>query len=306
MIFYESYIDGQIDIPLCLTKTGDKPIGGIFKVEAGNLVVLPAIQYPDRFTRTTKDGEAWTQEAIKFGNRFIQLIVDIDSSLKRESTITPPPAWMYNNKYQTAREISLSTQISQIDKNIEELNALKISHQESLVKERLLKNLLFEKGIPLEDAIIEALRIIVYEAEKYDDGKLQLDQVIISPEKVRYIGESEGKDDSAINIDKFRQLEVNIQEDLSRAEVDEPAIGILFANGFRLQEPSSRPVQFTNKCLTNAERLKCVLIATSDLFNVVKYLKENDDNDFAKKCRDAILNSRGKICKFPEIPQKQI
>jgi len=50
---------------------------------------------------------------------------------------------------------------------------------------------------------------------------------LVSPEGDRYIGEAEGKENKAVNIDKLGQLERNIQEDFARDEVQEPARGIL-------------------------------------------------------------------------------
>ena len=64
------------------------------------------------------------------------------------------------------------------------------------------------------------MEILGYKAENYNDGNLELDHIVTSPEGDRFIGEAEGKDTSAINIDKFRQLAVNIQEDLQRDEVE--------------------------------------------------------------------------------------
>ena len=87
-----------------------------------------------------------------------------------------------------------------------------------------------------------------------------------------------------------------------REEVEKPATGILFGNGFRLTKPSDREEQFTTKCLTTVKSSNCVLIKTSDLFLVAKYVKETGDQNFAKYCRDSIKASIGLIVKFPDIP----
>lgn len=168
----------------------------------------------------------------------------------------------------------------------------------------VLKDLLFEKGKRFENAIKMALEILGYKAENYNDGNLELDHVIISPEGERFIGEAEGKDTSAINIDKFRQLSVNIQEDLQRDEIEAPAIGILFGNGFRLTKPSERLEQFTTKCMNTVKSSNCILIKSTDLFYVAKYIQEFGDTKFANSCRDNIKNSIGKIVEFPGLPKK--
>ena len=45
----------------------------------------------------------------------------------------------------------------------------------------------------------KALVILGYKAEIYDNGVLELDQIIVSPEGYRYIGECEGKNKKDID-----------------------------------------------------------------------------------------------------------
>jgi hypothetical protein len=144
-----------------------------------------------------------------------------------------------------------------------------------------------------------------YQAENYDDGDLELDQVIISPEKTRFIGECEGKDNKDINITKFRQLVDSLNADFAREEINERALGILFGNPERLTSPERRKLDFTKKCQNGAKRENIALVRTVDLFFVSKYLKENKDPDFQKKCRDAIINGLGKIVEFPTVTKKK-
>src|SRR4029079_13473672 len=119
-----------------------------------------------------------------------------------------------------------------------------------------------------------------------------------------FIGEAEGKDSKPINIDKLRQLEMNIQEDLARDEVTEPARGALFGNGFRLQPLSERPSEFfTEKCLKAAARAGTALVRTPDLFFAAKYVRESDDTEFARACRRAIFEQAGGVVTFPPAPR---
>jgi len=118
----------------------------------------------------------------------------------------------------------------------------------------------------------------------------------------RFIGECEGKDNSAINIDKFRQLSENIQADLQKKEVDKPAVGILFGNGFRLTPPLDRHEQFTEKCLASARR-GTILVQAMDLYPVARYILETKDQSYMKLCRDAITASIGRVVEFPDPPK---
>jgi len=304
-ISYESYLNAHIENPLFLTKTARKPIGGIFKVGKGHLILLPPLRYPkNEFIKydKEKDQSYWTKEALKFGRRLVQLLVEIDVSLRGMSESTPPPEWVEDNVYKLESVEKIKKSLSKLTTKIDKLISAKTELLKDLSNEEKIKNLLFEKGKPLENSVHAAMQLLGYKSENFNDGKMELDCVILSPDGDRFIGEVEGKDSTAINIEKFRQLESNIQEDLARDEIDSPAIGILFGNGFRLSKPENRPEQFSEKCLQNAARSNTILIRTADLFPVVKYIKESRNKEFAEQCRNTIRSSMGQIVTFPTIP----
>lgn len=304
---YQLYIENATGAQVLFTgKDRTKILGAIYKVKNGNIIVLPYINYDEKkFTEIkSKDKkEYWTKEATQFGKSLVKALVDIDKALRKGGDKTPPPDWTNETDYQLAQEQILQNDVEEKSKEIEKLILRKNELITKIDEEIKLRDLLFEKGKVLENAIAIALKILGYKAENYNDGNLELDHVITSPEGDRFIGEAEGKDTSAVNIDKFRQLAVNIHEDLQRDEVENPAIGILFGNGFRLTKPSERAEQFTTKCITTAKSSNCALVRTTDLFRVAKYIKESDNKVFAKSCRDVIKNSVGKIVDFPAIPK---
>jgi hypothetical protein len=299
---FESYLDIEIKDALFVTKTGERPIGAIFNVGKGKLVLLPPIDYDeDKFTKTGKGEEVhWTEEAIQFGSRLVEVFCGIDEALRANSGRTPPPAWVNDPEFVSAKEAEITVNIDTTAGQIESLIEKKGLLSSELEKETQLKDLLFETGRPLEAAVIMAFRVLGYSAEGYDDGELRLDQVIMSPDGERFIGECEGKDSVAINIDKYRQLEENIQTDLQKDDVQKPATGILFGNGFRLTPPEKRAEQFTQKCLASAKR-GTILIRTMDLYPIVRYIQQSHDEKYAKRCRDAIAAGTGGIVQFPPI-----
>ena len=172
-----------------------------------------------------------------------------------------------------------------------------------LDEQESLKDLLFETGNHLESAVILALKILGYKAENYDDGELELDQIINSPEGDRFIGECEGKDNKDIDVSKFRQLLDGLNADFEKEDVEEKAYGLLFGNPQRLIQPSKRKLNFTKKCRTGAKREKIGLINTVELFRVCRYVKESNDLEFAKSCRQAIKEQLGELIEFPEVKQ---
>ncbi len=257
---YRVYLE---DLPESISiftgKDRSKILGAIYGFGAGHLVVLPYLNYGDeKFTeyKTNEKGdteEFWTKKAGIYGNNFIQHLINIDKGLVQGSTKTPAPSWALKKEFSSKEEQKILHEITKHDKQIEKIKIKNKKLQKQLLEEQVLKDLLYEQGKPLEIAVTRALRILGYEAENYNDGELEMDQVILSPEKHRYIGECEGKDKKDINITKFRQLVESLNADFDRDEVEEKAFGILFGNPERLKEPNLRKLDFTAKCKSGAK-----------------------------------------------------
>lgn len=306
---YELYTEDTGDAEILFTgKDKSKVLGAVYKFGSGHLITLPVLTFNEKDFTEVKAGESgeevecWNTEGLAFGNTLEKSVITIDKQIAAAIEATPPPEWVAREEFIGEKERKLR---ELINKNNERINKIRLKNKElemELAEEERLKDLLFETGKPLENAVIKALKILGYKAENYDDGDLEMDQVIISPEKNRYIGENEGKDRRDINITKFRQLVDALNADFSRDEVEEKAFGILFGNAERLVEPEKRTLDFTDKCKTGADREKIALVKTSDLFVVAKYLNEHKDKGYMKLCREAIHSGLGRIVKFPEVP----
>lgn len=306
---YKVIVESELT-PCLLTKHGDKVVGTISKSKnsSGALLCLPDIDfYPESFFIGEEDEENegdWTPEAKQFASKMIKAIISIDKSLRSSGELTPEPDWAKDTKYKLNQEKVASQKLLKIEKNLEIVQAEKEAVIDEVKDLGRLRNLLFEKGKPLEYAILDALKIIGFAVSQFDDGESEFDAVFESKEG-RLIGEAEGKDNKAINIDKLRQLAMNIHEDLERDEVDEPAKPVLFGNSYRLQPIDERPEPFTTKCITAAATSSTALVFTPDLFYIAKYLKDKRDTRYATKCRKAILSSIGRV-HFPDVPQKEV
>lgn len=297
-------LDGTGITPLVITKSGDKTVGATRRYEkvSGTLLLLPYIEFDREDFVFEKDGEThWTDEAEKLGKHFVSAIVAIDKALKQNTETTPTPDWATQKKYVLPKEQTTRTNLLTIETRIEALQKEKEQQQQKLTEETILKGLLFEKGKPLETAILEGLRLLGCKASQYRDSESEFDVVFECPEG-RVIGEAEGKDNKPISIDKLRQLEMNIQEDFAREGIDEMAKGALIGNAYRLSAPESRGDFFTEKCLTAATRSRTALIKSTDLFYAARYLSGREDPDFAQRCRQAILSATGVVV-FPDIPE---
>lgn len=302
---YEVELEGKFSQILLRSHAGNRTVGAAIHAGGGSILFLPPLGYDaDKFTKyneKTKE-EHWTKEAVSFGKRLAAVLVGMFGILKHSSHITPPPSWSQEAAYRLAVESELENSIGKCNEKIVELRKKKEDLDERLRASGRLRGLLFEQGHPLELIILEALRCFGFEAEQFANGESEFDAVFVCPEG-RCIGEAEGKDNKPINIDKFSQLERNINEDFCRDEVQECAKGVLFGNAYRLAPLAERKEFFTEKCLSAAYRTRAALVRTPDLFAPTKYLKENpDDSEYAKLCRDAIMLTKGAVVVFPQPP----
>lgn len=314
---FKVLISGKIGTPLLVTKAGAKTVGSIIHKQdtGGALVMLPFIDldseefYEEASESSPRaDGEetdeedfVWTESGKVFGHTLLKSLLGIDKTLKQASAVTPQPEWAGASVYMLPQEGNLHEELLKIEGNIEELAEKREEVKTKLVQEGALRRLLYEKGHPLEMAIISALRLMGFHAEHYRDPQSEFD-VVFECEEGRLLGEAEGKDNKSVSVDKLRQLEMNIHEDFAREEVTDIAKGVLFGNAHRLKPLDQRGDFFTQKCMTAAKRSGTALVRTPDLFQVAQYLSNGTDDEFAKKCRASLLSTNGEVVVFPEIP----
>jgi len=299
ILSFKCYIQSDQITPILKTKNDSQLVAGIQKFGNGNLIFLPFIDF-EKLTETKDRKEVWTTEAIKLGKAFISFITEFNNKILDNQEKSIKPTWLFNEKYLLKAEIELNKKIAINKTKIAKLKNENEDYKNRIENESLIKNLIFESGKPLENAVLYSLEILGYKAENFDNGKLELDAVIISPEGKRFIGECEGKDNKDIDISKFRQLNDALAEDFERDDITEKAFGIIFGNPQRLIDISERTLDFTEKCKNAAKRENIGLVKTEDLFFVTKYLVENKDEKYKKKCREAIENQLGQIIKFPK------
>lgn len=301
---YRVILDENTGKPIFTAKDG-AAVGSLLKPEGmpGHLVLLP---YFNMSEHDTVDPENWSDEAMRLSHEIVAQLIAVDRALRAEGSITPPPKWLAGAPKPKQVEV-LSNEVARIDA---EIGLLVINKEKKLAEtEDLLTHsrLLFETGKPLEAAIEAALQLLGFKVENYRAGDVEIDHIFVGPSGIRMIGESEGKENSSIDISKFRQLESNINEDFQRKEVTAPAKGVLFGNAYRFTEPALRRDHFTAKCLTNAVRLGTALVRTSDLYEVIVFaLDHPGDHRFVENCRMAIEETSGGIVVFPARPNNNL
>jgi hypothetical protein len=243
----------------------------------------------------------WTKDGQIFGRKFTKALFGLADALASEVAITPPPDWARGDDYRVLEEVEIEREIEEVTAQVVNLEDRRRGLQARLEAAGTLRDLLFEQGKPLERAVLEALGLLGFDAKGFNENGSEFDAVFVSPEG-RFIGEVEGKDNNAINIEKFSQLERNLNKDFARDGVDQFAKGVLFGNAYRLQPPESRESAFTEKCRTAATRLGVALVETSRLFGPCRYIKSSGDREYARACRGAIFTTVGGVINFPDPP----
>jgi hypothetical protein len=284
--------------PVLFTKAGNKVVGTYIGNGVGSVFLVPPIDSDSsQFVRKVRGDLNWTPYARKFGKELMACLIGLHTALIAERVDSPPPGWVEDSCYSIPEEIALTQAIEKIDRDLGELTGAKNS---LIAKKKTvggMRRLLYEKGRPLENAVIKVLHLMSFEAQAFKDGESEFDVVFVSPEG-RFLGEVEGKDNKAINIDKHSQLERNVNEDFERDGVTEHAHGVLFGNGFRLLPLRERKDFFTEKCASAAKRTGTALVRTPDLFEVARYLESSEDKALPRCAARRSSKIRVKSCSF--------
>jgi hypothetical protein len=292
---YRVSIENAKLTPLVRTKSGNRVVGAYARNQQGSgvMVLLPYIDFDSPALTTTKDGKVfWNKKALELGKRFVGSVVKLSSSIREQTEATPPPMWVSGKEFELETEKSLRQDLLLAESEMHQLTDKLASIRSLLDQETSLKDLLYEKGKPLERAIIKALRILGFDANPYRESDSEFD-VVFQAKEGRLIAEAEGKDGRAINVDKLRQLEMNINEDYAREEVESMAKGVLIGNAHRLAGPGGRPSFFTEKCIVGAKRSSTALLRSVDLYFAAREIKESRDELKAASFRQAIIDSVG-------------
>jgi hypothetical protein len=297
MMRYNAHFEPAAFQPLLLTKSAEKVVAAV-KDGPGSIFLLPEIVLNK--SELITDKRRWTKRAEQIAFEFREAVLALDQAYGPERGSTLEPEWARSPSYQLPRERELQQEIAAMDTQIQKLVEVREQKIVAMEKSGSLRRLLYEKGPALEEAVREALAILGFDVSTFKDNGSEFDAVF-QKGGIRFLGEIEGKDAKAVNVDKFSQLERNLHEDFDLEAVSTYAIGVLFGNGQRLLPLEDRSDAFTEKVLSAAVRSGVRLVRTADLFFVSRYLQDRNDPEFAAECRKALIESEGQIVTFPQL-----
>jgi hypothetical protein len=273
---YEAYLEEHIETyyfkePKIFARThGQLSVGFSFKTLRGQVVFLPTLtDRPDP-------------------KKLTDVLLDCISATTSTIEETTPPSWVSDYKVFLPNLSDLEGETEKLHNKISELHErLNNIEQQKAEQQKYLK-LLYEQGkFQLEPVVRDAFSLFgftVKEAEP-SDGLLE------SNEGTALL-EVEGKDNTQISRDKYRQLLDHVDDD--ERQTGQLKKGILVGNGFRLIDPKERDKQFTRSAMEAASGSHFCLIPTDTLFNLVcKVLTDPDNEGMKSKIRKQILSTDG-------------
>lgn len=263
----------------------------------------------DRFELRCKElKEKYSNIPMDLKNFIIKLTKELP---KTDIDFEQIPGWLEGiEAYDTEEERKCKLKINENKTEIVKLNEENKSLELQLQQASVLKSLLFSTGQQLETAINIALNILGAKAEEYENKEetLQIDN-LIRYNDVILIGEDKGLDGFSGNGD-IGQLITNTNQyyDLVCSANDDVPKKILFINSERKKELTIRNKEkcCSDKVFKLLKANSVLVVWTPDLFFIAKYVKDSNDQAYAHKCMNCLIEKKYGLVEFPPIPTKKV
>ncbi|MDI6856784.1 MAG: hypothetical protein QME71_00485 [Dehalococcoidia bacterium] len=251
-------------------SAGGAAVGVELRVEAGRIVFLPPVAEPGR------------------GAERHPLAETIVNCLRRLLALTAeesPPRWVRDHTLPGLPELEAERSAAQ-----EALSGAYARLQETearLSDVEKHRRLLWQEGkFGLETAVRDAFALLGFQVTKDIDEQ---GAVYMAGEKL--LLEVEGSPE-AVGMEPHYRLRRRLEQAI--AETGRPQKGLIVVNGFRLAPPGERPPQYSDALRVAAESMHYCLLASTDLFAVVKRHLEGDASA-AKSLRELLLLCEGAL-----------
>lgn len=275
---YEAYLNfdsDDSDINFIINRS-NKPVGFLLKSGKGLVAFLPAPKY------------------VRRNDKLVGVIINCCQRYLTNYEKTPSPEWV--KEYKLVGEDAFDIKLADLQKELNKLQELKEAVEKEQIQLTEFKGLLYEQGPVLEDVVIRSFRLFGFKADSRKEDDLEHD-IIFSSSEGRGIAEVEGRDNDAIHVSKFDQLNRAVDEDFDLK--GDYAAGLLIGNHYRFTKPESRKDPFTEKVHIVAKKKNFGLLTTLEIYKAVDYILRNPkDDQFKQDCRTKILTGTGDTIKL--------
>ena len=290
------YMNQENYTPMFFTKNKQNKLGGIYKDEEHNNIYLFLPMFKlDNFDYSSEREE------------YLELLKDIYNEFFSTS-VPKQPEWIINNPdYLSKTEKDEQNKISENQKKIDEaLQKIEVSNQ-LIEKEQNLKTLLYGQSHELEKGILEAMELIGFiNPHTYTTDNCEIDVLCSENDNPGFllIGEAEGASKGTVNNKKINQLHTHAATYITENDVDIENLSIssvLFGNAFTAMPPEQRDQEYFGQHVYKIATLQNIkLVRTPDLFSAALYIKDTQDQAYAKQCYDLFFDGKSGQIEFPK------
>jgi hypothetical protein len=236
---------------------GGAAIGGDIASERGRIVMLPALK-----SRPSGDGRYALSEALQAGIRRMLGVIAEGRS----------PFW--TARYGLSGLDELTQAVDAANKALGVAQAALADAQRAHDEVAGYQRLLWQQGqVGLEDAVVDALRLIGFDVYANDPNALEL-----RTEGACVLFEIEASD-GAVDMAPHYRLRQRIERAIERT--GDAARGLIIVNGHRLLAPDERPPQASEALRTAAATMRYTIATTASLFDAVSAKLSGDDETVA-------------------------
>lgn len=291
------------DFPIAYsTADGARRVGFLNRHSNGHVLVLPPIEFErllsDQYNCLSSDVQMSYDEFVKHKFKdFENELITVHSALTSDRQ--PEPNWA--SRYILGDETAFGSKIDALKRRIDKTKHELAKKENELRELNSIKGLLYGTSKFLEAQVTRALQELGYFVKSFSGEYVEIDHVVDDPdENIRFICETEGRDRKAVGIDKFRQLQDHLSQYAGGTKSKRALQGLLFVNGRRLIDPTSRGEVITPALLNRSIQTQTTIVPTVELYKAVSYLMGKKDEEYKKAVRLAIRSKMGGIAEIPD------
>lgn len=293
---FHVYMNQENYTPMFFTKNKQNKLGGIYKDKEHNNIYLFLPMFKLNILGYSSERE-----------EYLELLKDIYNEFFSTS-VPKQPEWVINNPdYLSRTEKDEQNKISENQKKIDEaLQKIEVSNQ-LIEKEQNLKTLLYGQSHELEKGILEAMELIGFiNPHTYTTDNCEIDVLCSESDNPGFllIGEAKGVSKGTVNNKKINQLHTHAATYITENDVDIENLSIssvLFGNAFTAMPPEQRDQEYFGQHVYKIATLQNIkLVRTPDLFSAALYIKDTQDQAYAKQCYDLFFDGKSGQIEFPK------
>lgn len=250
------------------TGGANTPIAVEFEVLSGRVVFIPALADSANYQRS----------------EIAEALTDVIRELQTASQAGESPYWLNSVPLPGIEDVE--TSLTSAKAAVESAGAELATVQEKYDELDHHRRILWDSGPGLQNAVIDAFRMLGFEIERGDEG------IVFTYEGETFVVETEGSREQVVEWPYVR-LQRRLEERMLKR--GESLKGLIVANGHRLTAPEGRPQQFTDALRIACENYRYGLMTGTTVFALVRRVLEGASDADLLGIRRRITSAAGEL-----------